>query len=305
MRVLVTWGSKLGGTAGIAQIIASTLAERGIEVVAVPAAEAPSPTVFDAVIIGGALYANRWPRPVRRYLERHARELARIPTWLFSSGPLDDSADTATLPVPHWMRGLIARIGAIEHHTFGGRLEADVKSFPAAAMAKEHAGDWRNPDRIRAWAIQIAGLLPTARPRPATTPAGASPLRLVEYGVVAWALAASVLAVATPLAPRWLALALHLVAMPAAFAALAVRYHSADGARAPGLVALVWSALAMLLDLGLLGPLMNVRLALASSLAGMWIPLALAFLAAWAAGTLAAMLPFPAPRRTSAPGVQR
>jgi menaquinone-dependent protoporphyrinogen oxidase len=305
MRVLVTWGSKLGGTAGIAQIIATTLAARGIEVVAVPAAEAPSPTPFDAVIIGGALYANRWPRPVRHYVERHARELSRVPTWLFSSGPLDDSADTTAIPPPHWLRGLIARIGALEYLTFGGRLEATVKSFPAAAMAKEHAGDWRNPDRIRAWADKIAEELPTARPRQAVIPVGASPLRLVEYGVVAWALATSVLVAALPFGPRWLAFALRLVAMPAAFDALSVRYHGADGARSPFVVAVVWIAIALLLDLGLVAPILAVRFALASSVAGLWIPVALAFVAAWAAGAIAAMLPFPPPRQLSAPGAHR
>jgi menaquinone-dependent protoporphyrinogen oxidase len=302
MRVLVTWGSKLGGTAGIGRSIADTLAARGIDVVALPAEEAPSPAVFDAVIIGGALYANRWPRAVRRYVERNARELSRIPTWLFSSGPLDDSADTRALPEPRWVRGVIAQIGAIEHHTFGGRLEANVKSFPAAAMAKKHAGDWRNPETIRAWAIDIADKLPTARPRPAAIPAGASALRVVEYGVVAWALAASVFTLTLPLGPQWLAFTFHLVAVPVAFAAFSVRYQGADGARAPIVVAVAWTTLALLLDLGLLAPLFAARFALATSLAGLWIPLALAFLATWAAGSIAAMLPFPEPRQLSAPG---
>jgi hypothetical protein len=33
--------------------------------------------------------------------------------------------------------------------TFGGRLAADAKRFPAAAMARTHAGDWRQPSRVR------------------------------------------------------------------------------------------------------------------------------------------------------------
>lgn len=305
MRVLVTWESKLGGTAGIAEIIAATLTERGIDVVAAPAVTAPSPALFDAVIIGGALYANRWPRAVRRYLERHVHELSRVPTWLFSSGPLDNSADAAILPPPRWLRGLMAQIGAIDHHTFGGRLEATVKGFPAEAMAKQHAGDWRNPETIRAWANEIAAQLPTARPRPVATPVGRSPLRVVEYGVVAWALATSLLVIATPFAPRWVAFALHLVALPAAFAAFAVRYHSADGARAPVVVALAWTAIAMALDFALIAPLLAVRFALATSLVGLWIPLALAFLATWAAGSVAAMLPLPEQRRPSAAGGHR
>jgi menaquinone-dependent protoporphyrinogen oxidase len=40
--------------------------------------------------------------------------------------------------------------------TFGGRLPADAKGFPASAMAKTHAGDWRDPERIRGWAAEVA-----------------------------------------------------------------------------------------------------------------------------------------------------
>ncbi|HSK01543.1 MAG TPA: flavodoxin domain-containing protein, partial [Kofleriaceae bacterium] len=89
MRILVTWGSKRGGTAGIGQIVAETLRAGGHEVIAEPARAAPAPRDVDAVIVGGALYANRWHRDARRYMERHARALRRVPVWLFSSGPLD------------------------------------------------------------------------------------------------------------------------------------------------------------------------------------------------------------------------
>jgi menaquinone-dependent protoporphyrinogen oxidase len=39
---------------------------------------------------------------------------------------------------------LMAHLGAEGHATFGGRLAADATGFPAAAMAKTHAGDWRS-----------------------------------------------------------------------------------------------------------------------------------------------------------------
>ncbi|MEZ5143227.1 MAG: hypothetical protein R2726_12020 [Acidimicrobiales bacterium] len=40
--------------------------------------------------------------------------------------------------------------------TFGGRLPADAKGFPASAMAKDHAGDWRDHDQVQAWAGDVA-----------------------------------------------------------------------------------------------------------------------------------------------------
>ena len=48
------------------------------------------------------------------------------------------------------------RTGARGHATFGGRLSPDASGFPASAMAKKQAGDWRDPAQVRAWALLIA-----------------------------------------------------------------------------------------------------------------------------------------------------
>lgn len=302
MRVLVTWGSKLGGTAGIAEMIAAELRACGIDVVAIPASHAWSPMVFDAVIVGGALYANRWHADARRYVERYARELSRVPTWLFSSGPLDDAAERMVPDPPRPVQALAARIGAQGHVTFGGRLAADASGFMVGAMAKKLHGDWRNPERIRAWARQIAAALPTARPRPTVEPVGRPAMRAVEYAAVAWALPASLLVFLAVLGPRWLALLVHAIVMPAWFALLAGRYHQQLGARAPLPVALVWSAAACLLYVVLLTtPLRDHGVWIPTSFFGLWLPLGLAFLASWAAGTISAMLPIRLPPPAAQP----
>lgn len=93
---------------------------------------------YDAVFIGGALYAGRWHRDARRFVKRHPGALRERPVWLFSSGPLDGSAIEAIPPVPQ-VQELPTRIGARGHVTLGGRLPADAKGFPASAMAKTHA----------------------------------------------------------------------------------------------------------------------------------------------------------------------
>ncbi|MBL9014184.1 MAG: hypothetical protein JNL83_08405 [Myxococcales bacterium] len=302
MRVLVTWGSKLGGTAGIAEMIAAELRSCGVDVVSVPASRAWSPAVFDAVIVGGALYANRWHAEARRYVERYATELARVPTWLFSSGPLDDTADRMSLDPPRPLQALAARIGAQAHVTFGGRLDEHAPGFIAGSMAKKLHGDWRNPDRIRSWARQVAAALPTAHPRPPVEPLGRPALRAVEYGAVAWALPASLLVVLAFLGPLWLALLVHAIVMPLWFGLLAGRYHQMLGARAPLPVALVWSAMSYVLYLVLLtSPLRDQGVWIPTSVLGLWVPLGLAFLASWAAGTISAMLPIRLPPPAAQP----
>jgi flavodoxin len=92
MRVLVTFGSKRGGTEGLAQWLAASLSATGHDVDVRPAYEPDGLELYDAVIVGGALYANRWHKSARRFVQRHADELSRMPVWFFSSGPLDDRA---------------------------------------------------------------------------------------------------------------------------------------------------------------------------------------------------------------------
>jgi menaquinone-dependent protoporphyrinogen oxidase len=291
MRVLVTWGSKLGGTEGIAEVIVETLRAAGHEIVARDIRDAPSPKGFDAAIIGAAVYANRWVASARRYIEHHVRELRRIPTWLFSSGPLDASATGGTLDAPHEVRGLVLRIGALGHETFGGRLEPDAKGIIAHAMAKHRAGDWRDFDRVRAWASGIALQLPEARPRPATVLHGRAFSRVLEYGATGWAILAVLMLALLALTSQPFAVFAHLLLAPIVFGLLARRYQNADGARAPFATAVVWTVMVGLLDGLLLSGVVKQSIVLISSVAAFWMPLLLIFTASWAVGTVSAMFP--------------
>ena len=96
MRVLVTWGSQRGGTEGVARVIAETLEHEGLEVDLLSPKRALEAHGFDAVIVGGALYANRWHEDARHFVARRERELRRVPVWFFSSGPLDARPITRT-----------------------------------------------------------------------------------------------------------------------------------------------------------------------------------------------------------------
>jgi menaquinone-dependent protoporphyrinogen oxidase len=120
---------------------------------------------YPAVIVAGALYNRRWHRHARRFTRRHANALRALPVWLVSSGPLDDSARDGSLPaVPHVAKAA-ATVGARAAVTFGGRLTPDAKGFPASAMAKRMAGDWRDPGQIREFADQVSADLAAIRQR--------------------------------------------------------------------------------------------------------------------------------------------
>lgn len=160
MRILVAYGSKRGGTEGVADILANVLREDGADVVVGPASSVTSFEGVDAAVIGGSLYMGRWHRDAVRLVKKHTDELRRIPVWFFSSGPLgDDAEEHPDAPPVDKVAGLMDRIGARGHVTFGGVLEADAKGFIAAKMAATMAGDWRDREAIAGWAHAIAAEL--------------------------------------------------------------------------------------------------------------------------------------------------
>ncbi len=114
---------------------------------------------YDALVIAGALYANRWHRDTRRFARRHAKALRERPVWLVASGPLDESAVAGDIPPVKQVASVMAKIGARGQVTFGGRLEPDAKGFPASAMAKTRAGNWRDPAHVHRWLSEVTEAL--------------------------------------------------------------------------------------------------------------------------------------------------
>ncbi|MCY0922524.1 MULTISPECIES: flavodoxin domain-containing protein [unclassified Streptomyces] len=162
-RVLVAYGSKHGATAGIAEQIGTSLREDGIDVLVVPAGEVTDVRGYDGVVIGGSLYAGRWNGRARRCAKRNARHLKRRPVWLFSSGPVDSSADRNDVPPVRAAARQMRRLGARDHITFGGSLTAGTPGLIARSLVRAgKGGDFRNPERIQAWAHHIGAELATA-----------------------------------------------------------------------------------------------------------------------------------------------
>lgn len=159
MRILVTCGSTRGGTQGLAEMVADDLRAEEFDVDLLPPQRVRRLDGYDAVIVGGALYAFRWHRASRKFVKRHAAEIRQRPAYFFSSGPLDDSASRGNIPPIKGVKALMEKTGVREHATFGGRLLPDAKGFPASAMAKKQSGDWREAGQVKQWTRTIASQL--------------------------------------------------------------------------------------------------------------------------------------------------
>ena len=156
LRVLVAFASKYGGNAEVAAAIGETMAAAGLLVDVCPAAEVPSLAGYDAVILGSGLYSATWLRDANKFIRTHRAALEGLPVWLFSSGPLDHSADTAELPMSPHVAEVLRDLPIRDHRTFGGRLLPETPEVKAGIVARHRIGDFRDFDRIRAWATAIA-----------------------------------------------------------------------------------------------------------------------------------------------------
>lgn len=162
MRALVAFASKYGATTEIAQAIARTLTEDGLDVDLRPAEDIRSVDDYRVVVVGSAVYMGRWRRPATRLLRRHRKALAERDLWLFSSGPIGET-DLDDPKAQRWIRPrkvqeLAEALGAHHHAVFGGKVDEDGGPMrrKMAEETPEDQRDTRDWDEIEAWAHDVA-----------------------------------------------------------------------------------------------------------------------------------------------------
>jgi menaquinone-dependent protoporphyrinogen oxidase len=161
--VLVAYASRHGSTREIAETIASQLESDGLRAIVRRVDEVGDLDAYDAIVIGSAVYAGSWMREATRCLERASPRTARVPTWLFSSGPIDDSGKHG---VSEAQQLALNGVHAVEHRVFGGRLDVSQLGFVERRIVKlvgATDADHRSWDDIRAFADDIAS---ACAPRP-------------------------------------------------------------------------------------------------------------------------------------------
>ncbi|MDK1344666.1 flavodoxin domain-containing protein [Streptomyces sp. 378] len=155
-NVLIAYGTTNGSTAEIAEFVAEVLRGDGLRAEALPARSVSGVASYDAVVVGGGLYAGRWHKDARRFVRHHRKALSERPLWLFSSGPLDPSASERDLPPVPGVKKAMTGLDATDHVTFGGCLKEGAKGWVAWMIIRNgKGGDFRDFERIEAWAARI------------------------------------------------------------------------------------------------------------------------------------------------------
>ena len=163
--VLVTYATRYGSTKEVAEMVASTLRECGLEVDVQPAQKIRSLGMYSAVVLGVPLYIMRWLKDARRFLSRNQQTLEQVPVAIFILGPTREvegeweeanSQMKKELEKYPWLK-------PVDVQLFGGKYEPSKLRFPDSLMATVPASplhgapstDLRDWDAIRVWAESL------------------------------------------------------------------------------------------------------------------------------------------------------
>jgi menaquinone-dependent protoporphyrinogen oxidase len=157
MKVAVVVASRHGSTREIGAFIAAELQRQSHQVDLLDAENVRGMSDYDAVVFGSSIYAGNWLPSAKNFAAHFQKELASIPVWLFSSGPL---GMTKPQPVedPCELAVSLGPIKTRDHHIFVGKLDLASLSLAERMLVKAvqaPVGDFRNWREIRDWARGI------------------------------------------------------------------------------------------------------------------------------------------------------
>ncbi len=161
-KTLVTYASKYGGTAGIAEKIGEVLREAGVETDVLPVDRVRDLAPYRAVILGSAVYIGGWRKPAVNFIRSREQELSGRPVWIFSSGPTGPADQGAFMGgglLPKALLPVADRIHPRDVVIFGGAAFAErLKGLDKWILnnVKAPLGDFRDWAAIQSWAEAIA-----------------------------------------------------------------------------------------------------------------------------------------------------
>ena len=167
--ILVTYASRAGSTAGVAEAIAKTLAEDGAQVDVRPMQEVTDLTRYRAVMAGSAIQGGAWLPEAMQFVRTHEAALSQRPFAAFLV--------CMTLAMPNgvkyrpqvatWLGPVRALLRPVSEGLFAGALDLSkvprwsdrLKFRISVLLGVWKEGDHRDWNAIRAWAAAVKPLL--------------------------------------------------------------------------------------------------------------------------------------------------
>jgi len=168
-KILVTYASRFGSTAGVAEAIGKTLVQGGAQVDVLPMKEVKDLAPYHAVVAGSAINAGAWLPEAMQFLQRNRATLAEKPfaAFLVCMTLTMRNAEQYRSHVATWLDPVRAQVRPMSEGLFPGAL--DIRKIPSFSdrlkfrlsvlfgVWKE--GDHRDWNAIRTWAESLIPLM--------------------------------------------------------------------------------------------------------------------------------------------------
>lgn len=164
-QVLVTYATRYGSTAEIAEKIGQVLRQADLHTDVLPVDRVSNLSSYKAVIFGSTVYMGGWRKEAAKFLKVNEKVLAEQLVWLFSSGPTGEGNPvelTEGWHFPKALQPIADRIQPRDIAVFHGAIHKQNLNFIEKWMlnnVKAPLGDFRDWDAITSWASTIADVL--------------------------------------------------------------------------------------------------------------------------------------------------
>ncbi len=158
-QLLITYATRAGSTAGVADAIGVALKRRGLDVDIQCVTAKPNVQHYDAVILGSAVRMGSWLPEMAAFIKTNQTMLQSRPVALFTVHILNTSADeTSRAARLAYLDSIRPFVTPVDEVFFAGRIDLDSLSFVdrlMVKMVKSPIGDLRDWGGIRAWSATV------------------------------------------------------------------------------------------------------------------------------------------------------
>ena len=165
-KVLVAYASIYGSTQEVADVVAATLREQGLEVDLQPMRTVRTLAEYGAVVLGAPIYLCQWLKDGQKFLEQHQSALMRLRVAIFALGPIGSDQKEwqgvraqldQELVKYTWLKPTAVELFGGKYNPAKLRFPDNlITSLPASPLHNFPASDMRDWTAIRAWAGSLA-----------------------------------------------------------------------------------------------------------------------------------------------------
>jgi menaquinone-dependent protoporphyrinogen oxidase len=168
-KILVTYATRTGSTAGVAEAIAKTLREQGAQVDVIPMQEVAEITSYQAVVAGSAIQNRGWLPEAVGFVQTHQSTLSQKPFAMFAvcMTLAMKNGESYRPQISDWLAPVRRLVRPVSEGVFAGAL--DIEKIPSFGDRMKFRlsvlfgvwseGDHRDWDAIHAWADSLPSKL--------------------------------------------------------------------------------------------------------------------------------------------------